>query len=84
MLFTITFEWMLAILGMIAVCLLTMPIASCITKSEGVEYCNPLWLYAHCPVNYFGAWFIAVILNILSWPAATWYWFYKLCTAGRR
>jgi hypothetical protein len=80
----ISVEWLISILGIAALCLLTMPIASCITHSKGLEYCNPLWLHSHYKLNCFGAWFVAIVLNILSWPATFWYWIYKLCTIGRR
>lgn len=52
--------------------------------SSGFALLNPLWLYNHCRVNYFGAGFLALVLNLICPIASLSYWFYKLCTVGRR
>ena len=36
------------------------------------------------PVNYFGAGFLALLINLICPIASLGYWFYKLCTVGRR
>lgn len=58
-------------------------ILSFITNSCGVEFVNPVFLYQSLRVNWFGAFFLAVIFNLLTVPIAIVYWIYKLCTVGR-
>lgn len=55
-----------------------------ITNSFGAEFVNPTFLYETLRVNWFGAFFLAVIFNLLTVPVAIVYWIYKLCTVGRR
>jgi hypothetical protein len=56
----------------------------CFTNAEGLEFVNPIWLYKKYKVNWFGAGLITILFNILSLPFAFCYWFYKLCTVGRK
>lgn len=52
--------------------------------SEGFEFINPLFIYKHNKVNWFGALVIALFYSILC-PIGTFcYWFYKICTVGRK
>ena len=52
---------------------------------DGFELCNPYWAYKYCKkVNWFGACVVSLIFTVLCPPAAAIYWFYKLCTWGRR
>jgi hypothetical protein len=55
-----------------------------ITDSEGIEFVNPSVLYSRFKINWFGAYFLAIVFNILDLPLAIAYWFYKLCTVGRK
>lgn len=50
----------------------------------GLAWLNPKWIYEHIKVNWFGAVFLALIANAIVLPCAVCYWFYKLCTVGRR
>lgn len=50
----------------------------------GLAWFNPLWLYQHLPVNWFGAFFVALIGNLMFIPFAVGYWMYKVCTIGRK
>ena len=50
----------------------------------GLACCNPLWWYREYRVNYFGAGFLALLINLICPIASLGYWFYKLCTVGRR
>ena len=46
--------------------------------------CNPFGVYDKIKVNWFGAWLIAIVVNVLLPCIAIPYWIYKLCTVGRR
>lgn len=50
----------------------------------GFGCCNPLWLYRQYRVNYFGAGFLVLLINLICPVCSLGYWFYKLCTVGRR
>ena len=53
--------------------------------TEGLELCNPYWTYQYFKsVNWFGAITLALGYNILCPIASIAYWFYKLCTVGRK
>jgi hypothetical protein len=45
---------------------------------------NPVVKYENSDFNLFGVIVITVILSIVFMPMAIIYWFYKLCTVGRR
>ena len=61
-----------------------MAILGDMTKSEGLEFVNPIWLYKEYKVNWFGAGFIGILLTVLTLPYSIFYWIYKLCTVGRK
>lgn len=50
----------------------------------GLSFINPLVIYDAISVNWFGAILIAIFLHILLPVVAVLYWFYKLCTVGRK
>lgn len=51
---------------------------------EGFEYLNPFWIYKNTRTNIIGTAFLTIIYNSLS-PFTTFcYWFYKICTIGRK
>ena len=52
--------------------------------SIGFEYVNPCWIYRHYHVNYFGAALLFIVFNLLCPIASFCYWFYKICTVGKR
>lgn len=53
--------------------------------TEGWELCNPYWAYKyHKGVNWFGAIMLSLLHTVLCPIGAFCYWFYKLCTVGRR
>ena len=57
----------------------------CQQSTEGWELCNPYWSYKyHKEVNMFGAIMLSLLYTALCPFAALCYWFYKLCTVGRR
>ena len=47
------------------------------------EILIPTNLYDALPVNWFGAWFLSILANIIGLPFAICFWIYKLCTIGR-
>ena len=50
----------------------------------GVCFCNPKWIYNHTKTNWFGTALLTILVNVVFGPAALCYWFYKLCTVGRK
>lgn len=53
--------------------------------TDGWELCNPYWAYKyHKGVNWFGAIMLSLLYTALCPIGAVCYWFYKLCTIGRR
>jgi hypothetical protein len=50
----------------------------------GVCFCNPKWIYNYTKTNWFGAIFLTILANVALGPSALCYWFYKLCTVGRK
>ena len=45
---------------------------------------NPIQVYKENNVNWFGCIMLVLLTHILFLPIAIIYWFYKLCTCGRR
>lgn len=68
--------------SLISVTLMCLIGSSC--NSDGLEFNNPAWLYKRFRVNWFGAVMMALAFNILTLPLSICYWFYKLCTVGRK
>ena len=52
--------------------------------SEGFEFINPLFVYKHNKVNWFGALVLALFYSMLCPIGTLCYWFYKICTIGRK
>ena len=53
--------------------------------ADGWEFVNPFFVYKYCKsVNWFGAFVLAMFLTAICPFGALCYWFYKLCTVGRR
>ena len=53
--------------------------------ADGWELCNPYYSYMyHESVNWFGAIILSLLYTVLCPIGAICYWFYKLCTIGRR
>lgn len=51
---------------------------------HGVEFVNPVWIYNHYKVNYFGCAMMTILYNIVCPVLSFGYWFYKLCVVGRK
>ena len=48
------------------------------------EWLNPIWIYRNYEVNFFGAIVVCVLYNLICPIGSICYWFYKLCTVGRK
>lgn len=52
---------------------------------QGWEFVNPYWCYKfNTNVNIIGALMLALMFTAICPAGAVCYWFYKLCTFGRR
>ena len=71
------------ILGGIAYAILTVNL-DYFQFANGFETLNPFYVYRNIRVNYFGLIWMTLALNLICPLATVGYWFYKLCTVGRR
>lgn len=55
-----------------------------LNKFDDFSYVNPIKIYKTYRVNYFGAALICIIYNLLCPIGSIGYWFYKICTIGRK
>ena len=53
------------------------------TDGANFSFVNPIVIYDNIKVNWFGAWFLAIVLNILLPGVSIPYWIYKIFTVGR-
>lgn len=51
---------------------------------DGLNFLQPNIIYHNTRLNYFGVGVACLALNLCNLPVALCYWFYKLCTVGRR
>jgi hypothetical protein len=52
---------------------------------DSIEFCNPFVVYKYNKsVNWFGALVLSLLYSALSPLGAAIYWFYMLCTVGRK
>ena len=58
--------------------------AGAVGKASGVEFLNPCFIYQKVRVNAFGAIMLALFYNVLLPIPSVCYWFYKICTFGRK
>ena len=58
-------------------------IAMSIEGDANFSFVNPLVIYDNLKVNWFGAWFLATLFNVVLPAVAIPYWIYKICTVGR-
>ena len=71
-------------IGINLLCLFVMFI--CYVEESGtyLSFVNPVVIYKHIPVNWFGAILFSIVLHIVFPIIAVIYWFYKLITVGRK
>ncbi len=55
-----------------------------LNKFNDFSFMNPIKIYRTYRVNYFGAALICIIYNLLCPICSIGYWFYKICTFGRK
>ena len=55
-----------------------------ISGTVGLCFCNPKWMYRNTKANWFGTTLLTILANVAFGPSALCYWFYKLCTVGRK
>ena len=73
--------WILFGMKIIANC---ADLTGAVGKSDGLEFINPLFVYKHNKVNWFGALVIVLFYSMLCPIVTLFYWFYKICTVGRK
>lgn len=49
-----------------------------------LSFVNPIVIYKNIKINWFATILVTIVLNIIFAPLAALYWFYKLCTVGRK
>jgi hypothetical protein len=49
-----------------------------------LNFLQPNIIYHNTKLNYFGVGVVCLALNLFFLPIALCYWFYKLCTVGRK
>lgn len=52
--------------------------------TDELNFLQPNIIYHNTKLNYFGTGVVCLALNLFFLPIALCYWFYKLCTVGRR
>lgn len=55
-----------------------------VDKFDDFSFLNPIKIYKTYHVNYFGATIICITYNLLCPIGSIGYWFYKICTFGRK
>ena len=63
---------------------LFLGIVGVLDKFDDYSFLNPIKIYKTYHVNYFGAALICIVYNFLCPIGSIGYWFYKLCTFGRK
>ena len=53
-------------------------------EKVGLQWINPIVIYNNVHVNWFGCIVLTILAHIIAGPWACFYWFYKLCTVGRK
>ena len=48
-----------------------------------LSFVNPIVIYNKIRVNWFGAWLLAIVCNVVLPIVAIPYWIYRICTVGR-
>lgn len=64
--------------------LIILGIGGTCDKFDDFSFMNPIKIYKTYRVNYFGAALICIIYNLLCPIGSIGYWFYKICTIGRK
>ena len=62
----------------------TSSLSGALTFAQGFEFVNPVFIYRHNSVNWFGAIMLCLVYSSLLPICTIGYWIYKLCTVGRK
>ena len=49
-----------------------------------LDFLTPKWIYHNYEVNWFGAFCLTLLFNLMCPLMSIGFWFYKLCTVGRK
>lgn len=63
---------------------LFLVIVGVLDKFDDFSFLNPIKIYKTYHVNYFGAALICIVYNFMCPIGSIGYWFYKICTFGRK
>lgn len=63
---------------------LFLVIVGVLDEFDDFSFLNPIKIYKTYHVNYFGATIICISYNLLCPIGSIGYWFYKICTFGRK
>ena len=55
-----------------------------ISNCPNCDFFMPTYIYKHCRVNYFGTLMLCLFVNSICPAWSFVFWFYKLCTVGRK
>lgn len=60
--------------------------AACLDNGDvvGLQWINPIVIYNNVSVNWFGCIVLTILAHVAAGPWVIFYWFYKLCTVGRK
>lgn len=60
--------------------------AACLDNGDvvGLQWINPIVIYNNVSVNWLGCIVLTILTHIVAGPWIIVYWFYKLCTVGRK
>ena len=76
--------WWMYLLCMYGVFTFLIDMAILAYRGAAEECLNPVIIYKNCRVNIFGCIMLTIAGHLLCPWIAPFYWFYKLCTVGRR
>ena len=52
--------------------------------TDHMNWLTPPWIYRHYKVNYFGTFCLTLLFNLMCPIISIIFWFYILCTIGRK
>lgn len=77
--------WLIIIFTVLVITVVELVCVVDLVEYEDFDFFNPIRNYEEWrSLNWFGVIFFTLLLNILMPTLAFGYWFYKLCTVGRR
>lgn len=71
------------VLGVFVLVMLSLRV-DFIGNCDNSDFFMPTYIYKHCRVNYFGTLMLCLFVNALCPVWSFGFWFYKLCTVGRK